>query len=61
MSPFLTLSLTIFSAPAIVEIAWKRLGLASGILYTVMVLISVAPVRKRYYEYFLAAHIFFSV
>lgn len=44
-----------------VELAWKRLGLASGIMYTVMVIISIAPIRKRYYEYFLAAHIFFSV
>lgn len=35
---------------------WKVLGLVAGIAYTLMVLLSFAPIRHRFYEFFFVTH-----
>lgn len=44
------------NAPTIAQVGWKREGLVAGLIYTLLVVVSVAPVRKRWYEAFFIIH-----
>ncbi|KAI0092058.1 ferric reductase NAD binding domain-containing protein [Irpex rosettiformis] len=40
-----------------VEFGWTRLGLACGIIYAIIILMSFAPIRRRFFEIFYMFHV----
>ena len=36
---------------------WKIVGMAAGMTYTLLTVLSLQPIRKRYYEFFVVTHI----
>ena len=41
----------------ITEFGWTILGLVAGLIYTIMVLISIAPIRQKWFEWFYISHV----
>lgn len=44
------------SGPVMVQLDWRREGLVAGLVYTLMVILTVAPMRRRFYELFFIIH-----
>ncbi|KAJ3540668.1 hypothetical protein NM688_g6196 [Phlebia brevispora] len=45
------------NAASTVSQTWRTLGVVAGVIQTVMTIISIAPIRKRFYEFFFITHV----
>ncbi|KAI0347145.1 hypothetical protein BDW22DRAFT_1425211 [Trametopsis cervina] len=41
----------------ITEFGWTELGLAAGIIYAIILIVSIEPIRRRFFEIFYAMHV----
>ncbi|THG97143.1 hypothetical protein EW026_g4808 [Hermanssonia centrifuga] len=50
-------SRTYINSNSLTTTTWRSMGTVAGVIHTVMTLISIAPIRKRFYEFFFITHI----